>query len=252
MNLYLDNRSAAGNPTRHASNSWIGCGKLGLFLGIVGLLIQPWDGVVAAWLDADGMGGDLRRFFALTEFFAHGFGIVFILFATWILVPDVRRRIPRVVVGLLLSSLIVHALKISVVRMRPSAFEDSATVIHNTWLSLVSWADPAMAFALNSKNALQSFPSGHSAAAAGLALGLMWLLGRGRGLFVTMAILGCAQRIEFDAHWPSDVLVGASIGILTMGFLCRSHYFNRLFARFEKQDELRIVDEDRNSKQSAA
>ena len=56
--------------------------------------------------------------------------------------------------------------------------------------------------------ATSSFPSGHTATAAAVAL----VSSRGRGWLMTGAILTGLARVLRGAHWTSDVVVGAAIG----------------------------------------
>lgn len=56
--------------------------------------------------------------------------------------------------------------------------------------------------------ATSSFPSGHTATAAAVAL----VSSRGRGWLMTAALLTGAARVLRGAHWTSDVVVGAAIG----------------------------------------
>jgi membrane-associated phospholipid phosphatase len=81
----------------------------------------------------------------------------------------------------------------------------------------------------------QSFPSGHTATAAGLAAGLIWLYPQGRLLFSLLTVLVGCQRIVSGAHYPSDVLVGAAVGCFVAQFIL---YVGRLpvsFDRWEKR-----------------
>jgi lipid A 4'-phosphatase len=57
-----------------------------------------------------------------------------------------------------------------------------------------------------------SFPSGHAATAAALAVALYLLWPRGRALYLVAALLVAASRIIITAHYVSDVLMGAAIG----------------------------------------
>jgi lipid A 4'-phosphatase len=57
-----------------------------------------------------------------------------------------------------------------------------------------------------------SFPSGHATTIAGLATALFFLWPRGLPLYVVAALLVMASRIALDAHYVSDVIVGAAIG----------------------------------------
>lgn len=60
-----------------------------------------------------------------------------------------------------------------------------------------------------------SFPSGHTAAA--VALAVAWAgEGSGLGLFVSrFAALVGASRVHLGAHYPLDVMAGATIGLVT-------------------------------------
>ena len=60
-----------------------------------------------------------------------------------------------------------------------------------------------------------SFPSGHATTAAALAAALFLLWPRGLPLYVVAALLVMASRIILDAHYTSDVIVGAVIGMAT-------------------------------------
>lgn len=60
-----------------------------------------------------------------------------------------------------------------------------------------------------------SFPSGHATTAAALATALFLLWPRGLPLYVVAALLVMASRIVLDAHYTSDVIAGAAIGVAT-------------------------------------
>lgn len=73
-----------------------------------------------------------------------------------------------------------------------------------------------------------SFPSGHSAT-AGVIAGLLLLIApsrRLRLLVVGMMLLVAGSRVMVGAHWPVDVLAGASIGLLSalLGYWLSSRY----------------------------
>lgn len=66
-----------------------------------------------------------------------------------------------------------------------------------------------------------SFFSAHAANICGIVTYLCLLI-RGRSLSVFLivwAFLSCYSRIYLGAHFPSDVLVGAAVGVI-IGFLC--------------------------------
>jgi len=60
-----------------------------------------------------------------------------------------------------------------------------------------------------------SFPSGHATTIVALATALFLLWPRGLPLYLVAALLVMASRVVIDAHYLSDVIVGASIGAAT-------------------------------------
>jgi membrane-associated phospholipid phosphatase len=60
---------------------------------------------------------------------------------------------------------------------------------------------------------LNSTPSGHTLRAFSLMTALSMVLPQGRILFIAVAVLIGISRIVVTAHYPSDVLFGAFIGI---------------------------------------
>ncbi len=182
----------------------------------------PWDFILSDWLSLEYLPGDLARCIELSEFFAHGFGIAVILITAWLLDPASRGRLRRVVAAMILTTMVIHVIKFSVVRVRPVELRDRGMVVQSSFL-LADDADEQSRIRDEwIDTALQSFPSGHSGAAAALAVGLAFLYPRGRWWFLILANLACFQRVAVFAHWPSDVLVGAGIGV-AIGYLVMSY-----------------------------
>ncbi len=88
--------------------------------------------------------------------------------------------------------------------------------------------------ALGVGSAGQSFPSAHTATAAGLAAALTWLYPQGRLLFPLLAILVGCQRIVCGAHYLSDVCIGAAAGCLVAQFFLRVGRLPAWFDRWEQ------------------
>jgi membrane-associated phospholipid phosphatase len=168
------------------------------------------DGSLAQWSLHRHCPSDLRKLFQFSEPFGHGIGVLLLALAVFQLDTLRRRAVPRLLLLSLGSGLLADLLKLTVVRFRPYHVEMAAAApgAFGDWLPLARVG----AFA-------QSFPSGHAATAAGLALGLSALYPRGRWLFVGLAVLVACQRLESDAHYLSDVLFGAAIGA-TVAALC--------------------------------
>ncbi|MBX3416555.1 MAG: phosphatase PAP2 family protein [Pirellulaceae bacterium] len=190
--------------------AWVVLPTLGFCL--VGVAMFPFDFWLSENLSGSNLPGDLARCVQLSEFFAHGFGIVVILVAAWILDPSRRVGIGRVAVAVLLTALAVFLLKNSVIRLRPVTIRDHGLQLDSSFFFDAD--SPVLNRVRNRRldSDLQSMPSGHSASVTALAVGLCYLYPRGRWLFVLMACLGCFQRIAFLAHWPSDVFVSVGLG----------------------------------------
>lgn len=70
-----------------------------------------------------------------------------------------------------------------------------------------------------------SFPSGHAATICSLAVALFFIAPRLRWLWITLAVLVCLSRVVIWAHFPSDVLMGAYVGIFSAILLRKSRPF---------------------------
>lgn len=176
-------------------------------------------------------GSDLRRIFQSFEPFGHGVGVVCIVLAIHQL--DVARRwaLPRLVAVPALAGIAADLLKLLVIdRVRPRHWNLQGTV----WDTFGGWLP------LNFTSSHQSFPSGHTATAVAFALVLGWLYPRGRIFFGVLATLVALQRVISGAHYCSDVLAGAAVG-LALGALLTHHNglttgLDRLEARWGRSD----------------
>lgn len=175
--------------------------------------------------------GDFRKLLNISEVFAHGFGVALILITVAVLDPGSRRMLPRVCACTFGAGLIAQLTKHCLPRLRPNVFDFSG----NVWSSFLGHASSAQVETGNVMvRGLQSFPSGHTATAVGLALGLGWLYPRGRWLFFVFASLAAFQRIESSAHFVSDTFAGAAIACVIVGLCFDSRVFGRAFARLEQ------------------
>lgn len=105
-----------------------------------------------------------------------------------------------VLCSLVLSGVIVEILKYVIGRARPIFFE---------MFGIVGFFPFKFDWAFN------SMPSGHTALSfAGLVM-LGLLMPRFKWLTWSLAIVIAGSRIAVGAHWPSDVLLGAFVGIVS-------------------------------------
>ena len=84
---------------------------------------------------------------------------------------------------------------------------------------------------------LQSFPSGHTATAVGLTVGLIRLYPHGRHLFVALAVLAASQRMAASAHYLSDTVAGAAIGLFFAAVVCDARFGGKVYDRLERPPE---------------
>lgn len=188
-------------------------------LGLVGCLAFTIDVPVATWCKTHRLPGEIGRLINLLEISGHSLGAGLMLIAVLMLDRSLRLPLPgrfgtserafaRIVAATYLGGLIVDGIKVSVERVRPRA-ADLASIAS----VFGTFGDAALAVAKPHGADLMSFPSGHSAVAAGLAAALSWRYPHGRPLFVFLAAATALQRVVTSAHYPSDVALGAAVGV---------------------------------------
>jgi lipid A 4'-phosphatase len=142
------------------------------------------------------------------------FGIAFIVlrwggnlpsFEPWAARMRAAARIPALLFsGIAVSGILVDLLKVVVGRPRPKLLFSSGSY-EFSWIGLNAdhW----------------SFPSGHAATAAALATALWCLWPQPALFYVIGAALIAASRVVMGAHYLSDVVMGAFIGVLVTRML---------------------------------
>lgn len=203
---------------------------ISIVLTLLAILVAPYDAAITGAINMTGETGDLRRIMALSEIFAHGFGVLIAIAFVLVFAPEKARRVPRLLSCLVLTAFSIHLIKHLVVRRRPQSFPEVPELAAESWW-LSNGGDNLV---WNSEYLMQSFPSGHSATAFCLALALCWMFPRGKYLFFSLAIMAMLQRVMFLAHWPSDCLFGAAVATMTAGNVFKAPLSDVLFAWIEK------------------
>ena len=110
----------------------------------------------------------------------------------------VRRAAGALLVGYVAQAGVVNLMKQAVSRPRPLCDLELAA----SFPALEPLAD------------FKSFPSGHVASAATIAMGLWLLVGHGRfrHLLLLYPLLMAMSRVLLRAHWPTDTLAGIAVG----------------------------------------
>jgi membrane-associated phospholipid phosphatase len=188
---------------------------------------------LARFLDTAEIPYDLRHFLRLGEAFGWGGTAALIMLAAATLDPRGWRVIPRLAVVAFGSGLLANGIKLLIVRSRPLSLDLNGPVAQ----TFLGWRPALYDVSLTAlhEEGVQSFPSAHSATAAGLAIALAVICPRGRWLFVVLAAMTALQRLEVGAHFLSDVFAGAAIGCL-VGGLCQLNFgLGKLFVHLERK-----------------
>ena len=215
------------------SGSWWQIYLVPVALALVAYRIAVYD----AWLShpdrVEFVSGDLIRITRLCELFAHGFGVLVVSVGIYSLAPASRAVIPRIVACAFWPGIVAHFLKLQFARIRPICYFDAQSQANFPSDYTATWLGWFHGGKLNTWYVNQAFPSAHTATVFGLAIGLSWAFPRGKYLFISLATLASIQRVLEFAHWPSDVLAGAAIGILCGGSLQQNWGLGWLLGRLE-------------------
>jgi undecaprenyl-diphosphatase len=136
-----------------------------------------------------------------TKFFSHGatliLGSLFVcLLARSFGEKKLYQASRSLFIGLISSGIIVQVLKHLIGRARPRITYENVFI------------GPSI------KGGYDSFPSGHTTLAFCLAFILTEYYPRYKFIFYTFAFMVCLHRLEGPAHFPTDILAGALLGII--------------------------------------
>lgn len=208
-------------------------------IALSGLLVYPYDLVISRTLsNPDFVGGDVRKLIDLSEAVAHGAGVAVALLLCWCLAVDSRFRLFRIAACAATAGLIANVLKLLIFRRRPLALHADVANID------ITWGHMARGIPVSENGFLefnwQSFPSAHTATAVAFAVGMVMLFPKGRPVFWFLAILAGVQRVVFRAHWPTDVLAGAVLGLAAVYcYYTRGCLGTWIFDRLERGCQIR-------------
>jgi membrane-associated phospholipid phosphatase len=165
--------------------------------------------------------GFFRDLLDVAEVFGNGFGVVLVLVVIATLELRPKWIVPRIAACALGGAVAANIGKLLISRDRPWAVDLYVAHLSDTYHRVLPL------FSAGSRG--QSFPSAHSATAAGLAVGLAMFYPRGRWLFATLALGVGVQRSFVNAHFPSDVVAGLLLGYATARFILVPRAWNRWF-----------------------
>ena len=132
---------------------------------------------LARWFQEDPLPGDFVRTLELIRFYAHGSGVFFIFLSLFLLAPEKRSLLPRLVTMAAGASAVATISKMFVLRLRPTQINLELATVESAWWWRFDWSLEHVAMFDASA---RSFPSGNMATAVALTIGLCLATPRGR------------------------------------------------------------------------
>jgi 4-amino-4-deoxy-L-arabinose transferase-like glycosyltransferase len=161
--------------------------------------------------------GELHQIILSSAMFGQGLGMVLAVALVWLL--DRRKsRAVTIVFVLIAASLASSVGKTLIGRERPLQSKGES-VFHGPALGVYS-------------SRQQSMPSGHTTTAAALAVVLARFYPSLRTLMIVLTFGVAMNRVVTVAHYPSDVVVGAWVGIFSALMMLRLNWVQILSAKF--------------------
>jgi membrane-associated phospholipid phosphatase len=208
---------------------------LPLIVGVAGFaIVHPLDARLGAAMVRFGQhaSGDVRRELEAWQQYGQGLFIGVLVIAVWL--TDAapffrRRRLLDLGLAVVIAQAVSTGGKMLIGRPRPRPwFGDPDTFltpwgeypvkIDGSWKLVHAWDTHAGA-----GTDLWSMPSSHTLFAATVSVFIAALWPRLRWLVVALTLLVACGRVMFDAHWPTDVVVGGAAGWL-IGRCVVEHY----------------------------
>jgi membrane-associated phospholipid phosphatase len=202
--------------------TWLTAGGLLLFSAAS---VAVLDQTVSGYLNIHRLSDELSDLFQAAEHFGTPYGAVLILITVWLTHPSLRSRVSRTFVAAITAGLLADLIKLCVSRTRPKAFDFDQS-IQSSFTGLFPWGAGG--------SVQQGFPSAHTAFALAFAVMLGELFPQGRRWFLGLGGLVALHRVTTLAHFPSDVLAGAAVGLVTARYFLGTTPLGRVYDRMER------------------
>jgi membrane-associated phospholipid phosphatase len=200
------------NPAR-ASRVWK---RVGLLL-LAAAGVYPFDHDLSVWMGHLGssMGGDLKRELVVWGQYGQATWLIVVAIGFVLLVPWRWRRVLDLLAAAGLTWVLAFGIKIAAGRPRPK-FDDPWVILGPLGQYPVN-AEAGVRHAWEVwapiSSDIWSMPSSHTAFAVMLSVFIAAMAPRLRVLAVVLAAIVALSRVMLGAHYPSDVLVGAAVGL---------------------------------------
>ena len=203
--------------------TWLTAGGLLLFSAAS---VTVLDQAVSRSLSRHRLPDELADLFQAAEHFGTPYGAVLILITVWLTHPALRSRVSRTFVAAITAGLLADLIKLCVSRTRPKAFDFDLS-IQSSFTGLFQWGAGG--------SVQQGFPSAHTAFAMALAVMLGELFPQARRWFLGLGVLVSLHRVTTLAHFPSDVLAGAAVGLVTARYFLGTTPLGLVYDRMERR-----------------
>ena len=194
----------AGPQQPMALNPWLRWVIIPGSLVLLGLLALNVDMTIARYFRYGKVPKPISELLQNSEVFGHAYGVVLLTAAVVAFDPLRWKRVPWLLAGAYAAGITSNLLKLCFYRIRPRSYDFVSSELSGTF---IGWGP-----ILDHPGGSASFPSGHTATAAGFAMILSRMWPRATSYLILLTILVGCQRIQSSAHYPSDTLVGAAVG----------------------------------------
>lgn len=210
----------------HPSYRWW---TLPLLLGFLGaILLRPLDGPAIELVRRFNIHGDFRREVEAVQQYGQLTFSLIIAIVIYLLDPANRRRLVDWAIAAAVAALASNAIKFLIARPRPN-FNDPFDIVGPLgFYPIEHGGKQTLESAWTAGHALSSMPSRHATFAVVSSVFLIALYPRLRPIAVFLAVVVCVARVLTQAHYPTDVIAGAAIGLIVGRWAIRTALSTRL------------------------
>lgn len=202
----------------------------GLILAVAIVPTTLTDVPLARWIDDYAWPSWVVRLLDATRFYGTVGGLAVILLFLGFILRRRRWTIPRIASMAAGGGAVATIAKLFVLRPRPNALPIDSSAYDYAWI----WSfDPTLSRVASFEPAMRAFPSATLAMATALTAGLWVVVPRLRWVGLICCLGTMLHRLQCNAHFVSDLLGSAAIG-LWWAYICfHPKLMGGLFDRFE-------------------